>query len=153
MQFASSCPSLFQRWSESNKSKSDLAGPESIFHFPKESFNPSNFLFKGGSKLLVGKLAKTVWTAEEMLGGWGWETEIFSGFLLLFQNLGSAQVEHKLLPSSQKNKMPTSAPVPCTYTGWTEHLCPAVSTPQRSDAISQSCLPFTQGAMKFWIQN
>lgn len=84
MQSATSCPSLFQQRSESNKSKSALTGPESIFHFPKEHFNPSNLLFKGRSKLLLGKLAKTVLTAEKMLGGWGWEAEIFGGFLFLF---------------------------------------------------------------------
>lgn len=39
-----------------------------FFHSPKEHFNPSNLLFKARSKLLLGKLAKAVLTAEEMLG-------------------------------------------------------------------------------------
>lgn len=68
MHFTTSCPSLLQQRSESNKRKSALTGPENIFHSPKERFNPSNLPFKARSKLLLGKLAKTVLTAEEMLG-------------------------------------------------------------------------------------
>jgi len=112
MQFATSCPSLFQQRSESNKSKSALIGPESIFHFPKERFSPSNVLFLGGSKLFLGKLAKTVLTAEEMLRDW--EAETFGGFWV-FSYLVPAQFEDKLLPSAQKNTVSTSAPVPWAH--------------------------------------
>lgn len=68
MHFTTSCPSLLQQRSESNKSQSALIGQENIFHSPKEHFNPSNLLFKSRSKLLLEELAKTVLTAEKMFG-------------------------------------------------------------------------------------